>query len=232
MKLKDPILFIPGIIAPYKKNNWEYFNNIDEYIDSTYYIAPLDNWGTKEERSTELKSFIDNNISEKCFHVISHSKGGIDLEYLLDKYPTYVNKIKSHTSLNCPYKGSIIAVVFWLLSFPIQLNSRGAKIRRTLRELFPNSNKIIKRPYPEYCILAYLRAFSLTYPLFFITNLFILLTEGANDGFVSIKSARKGEVLTTYKTDHIGLIGHFFTQKRKNILKNIIKTLESKLDEN
>lgn len=231
MRVKDPILFIPGVIAPYKMGRWDYFNNIDHIMESAYYIAPLDNWGTLEKRSSELLNYINQIQSEK-FHVISHSKGGLDLEYLLEKKPELNNKILSHTSLSVPYQGSIIAFIFWILFFPFSFIPRMKTICMTLKELFPHDNNYqIKSHYPEYCIHAYLGVFSLTYPLFWLTNLFLLLSEGANDGFVSIKSATKGEVLATYKSDHVGMIGHFFTKRRKNTLKKILERIELKLNE-
>lgn len=231
MRLKEPILFIPGVIAPYQKNNWDYFNGLDEFMQSPYYIASLYHWGTLEERSNDLKDFIDQELESK-FHIISHSKGGLDLEYLIQNHPEYENKILSHTSISCPYQGSLIAYLFWLVTFPFIFIPYIKKMNSTLRELFPkNSTPTKTKNYPEYCFHAYLSIFTPTYPLFWLTNIFMLLSEGANDGFVSIKSAKKGEVLGTYKTDHIGLIGHFFTKKRKNILKNILERLESKLNE-
>lgn len=231
MNLKNPILFIPGVIAPYQKGHWKYFNELELIMSSPYYIAPLDNWGTLEQRSKELKNYIDQESNLLKFHIISHSKGGLDLEYLLDHYPEYEDRIISHTSLSCPYQGSIIAYVFWLISFPLGFIGRMKVIRSTLKQLFPKEKTYPKRSYREYYIGAYLGFLSPTYPLFWLTNIFILLSEGPNDGFVSVKSSKKGELLHLYKTDHIGLIGHFFTRKRKNILKNILKKIESKLNE-
>ena len=231
MRVKEPILFIPGVIAPYQAGSWRYFNDLDEIMQTEYYIAPLDNWGTLEQRSLELKKYIDQKLPTN-FHIISHSKGGLDLEYLLDHNPLYNTKVLSHTSLSCPYQGSLIAFIFWILFFPFTFIPRVKKINATLKELFPKADiKPINRDYPQYCLHAYLNIFTPTYPLFWITNLFLLLSEGANDGFVSIKSATKGEVLGTIKTDHIGIIGHFFTNKRKNILKKILEKIESKLNE-
>ena len=233
MRLKDPILFIPGVIAPYQLGNWHYFNNLNKFMQSKYYIAEIDSWGTLAERSLELKSYIDEHITENKIHILTHSKGGLDLEYLFQTYPEYRDRVLSHTSLSCPYGGSIIAFIFWILFFPLELSTRGKKVRATLRELFPKKRtKEIKQNYPEYCILGYLGIFTPTYPLFFITNIFILLSEGANDGFVSVKSSQKGEVLKKYKTDHIGLIGHFYTRKRQDIFENILKTIALKINEN
>ena len=48
-----------------------------------------------------------------------------------------------------------------------------------------------------------------TYPLFWLTNSLLNIFEGKNDGFVSTNSSEFGELIETYSSDHIGMIGHF-----------------------
>lgn len=226
MTKKAPILLIPGVIAPNQLKSWKYFNShkVDE---ENYYVCTMDHWGTLEKRSQAISNFIKEQFKDEKFHVISHSKGGLDLYYLLEKQPNLQNQILSHTCISCPLKGSYIATIFNVILIPLTLFPRIKEIQQTLKEISSFNIDFEQYTFKKYYIAANIKNIFLTYPLFMITYLILYIIEGKNDGFVSIKSAEHGQNLLLDQSDHISLIGHFFGKKRIKIFEDILIKIES-----
>lgn len=227
MTKKAPILLIPGVIAPNQLKSWKYFNSYKVEEDENYFVCKMDHWGTLEKRSQAISNFIKEQFKDEKIHVISHSKGGLDLYYLLEKQPHLQDQILSHTCISCPLKGSFIATIFNFILIPLTFFPRVEEIQQTLKEISSFKIDFGKYTFKKYYIAANINNILLTYPLFMITYIILLAIEGKNDGFVSIRSAEHGQSLLLGKSDHISLIGHFFGKKRKKIFDDILIKVES-----
>jgi len=226
MTKKESILFIPGIIAPSKLRDWRYFNCPKLYENSHYHIAKLDIWGTLDKRALEIACYIDRYLANENFHIISHSKGGLDFEHLLKNRKDFESRILSHTSISVPYNGSIIAGFFSLLIIPLIFIPRVYEIYQTLREVYQYRSLNKSYQFNEYCIHANIKRFYKSYPLFWLTYILCYLFEGKNDGFVSKKSAQKGITILELNCDHIEMIGHFYSKRRRKTFESIIHKTE------
>lgn len=231
MTNKAPILLIPGVIAPNNLKYWKYFNSpiLDEH--KHYHICKIDHWGTLEKRSQQIDSYIAQNLGYSNFHIISHSKGGLDLYYLLKIRPELAKQIITHTAISSPFKGSTIAKLFVYILYPFHFIPRIKEIGMTLREIANYTTQYNHYKFKQFYIASNISNLLFTYPLFIFTYVLLKLTEGPNDGFVSINSATHGDCLKIENTDHVGLIGHFFTNHRKNKFSNLLNLIEQNIYE-
>jgi len=222
---KFPILLIPGVIAPAYGKFWEYFYKIPQFLTQELgykvYVCPLPKWGDYKTRSEILKNFIQKKLPQQKFHIIAHSKGGVEARYLLEQN-LFLDQIASFTSISCPYNGSTAASFFYKLFYPLKWLSYFKPLMDSLYELQPRFyQKLWTKNENDYSFpIKYVCAqipkpiLFKTYPLFWLTSYLINKNEGSNDGFVSKQSTQFGTLIAEYKTDHIGLIGQFYGKTR------------------
>jgi hypothetical protein len=198
--MKFPVIFISGILAPTNALAWSYFNGIRHLAAAAgieAHFIPLPAWGCIEERAALIKNYLDQNLKTDKAHFICHSKGGIDLRFLLNR------DISASFALR-----------------PIRWLGRwGFRFKQTLEELdsaFLADLWLKDRPevknIPRFYVAAHqpLHWSRFLYPLFAYLGRKIQIHEGDNDGFVSVHSATWGEKMALVKTNHIGLIGHMY----------------------
>lgn len=234
---KNRVLFIPGVIAPTFRGSWSYFHNVEEIAKKSNLeaiVCPLPTWGSIETRAPILREFIQNHLKNQNFHVVAHSKGGVDFRYLLQEQPELVSQIKSLTSISVPYKGSPIADFFSTLLGPLKKIGLFPHFFATLQELKSSSMKGIWTKdfeFPIFYIGARINSLNKTYPLFWLTHYLINKKEGDNDGLVSLDSCKHGKRISIEHADHIALIGHFFIKYRAfnydKFLKKIFENIKS-----
>jgi triacylglycerol lipase len=183
-------------------------------------------FGTTENRARMIAAELESHgvfADERKAHIIAHSAGGLDARYLVSpdapRGPQLGSRIRSITTISTPHRGTPIA----------DLVNGGFKsseaIIPILKEKFPNLedgvrglttlemadfNKAVHNAeevkYFSYAgVLGHERIlegsiFAVTQPLF--------VFDGANDGWVSFRSAHWGEFKATIRADHAEEIGY------------------------
>lgn len=207
----------------------EYFRGVRAMLDAAGFevCAPrVGPFGTPAERSPQL---VDALHREHVFddsrkaHIIAHSAGGLDARYLVSpdapNGPRLAEKFRSITTISTPHRGTPIADL-------VSGFVTGAEtILSVLRDGFPHLEEGVRglttaemaefnaavhdAPGIEYFSYAGLltidrilqgTAFAPTQPLFVL--------EGANDGWVSFRSAHWREFRGTIGADHAEEIGY------------------------
>lgn len=210
----------------------DYFNGIAECLRqagvAAVYTTALPPGGSIEERADALRRFIADHVREPRFHIIAHSMGGLDSRF----YATHLGgaeRVVSLTTLATPHRGSSLAdLTSEHLVEPI-LKLIGKVGRRSWIEEFRRSTAAHHDLRPSTCA-----AFNARTPdapgvvyhswagappssalhgiLQLPAALLAHLESGANDGLVSIASARWSGYRGTVPADHISLVGWQFTR--------------------
>ena len=111
--MKYPIILVHGLAI----KNYKFiksFGNIEKILKENgfkVYTSNQDGFGSIENNANQLKDEINKIIEEEqCekVNVIAHSKGGLDIKYMIE-HLEMVDKIASFTTLCTPFKGSIVA---------------------------------------------------------------------------------------------------------------------------
>ena len=124
MSSKYPIILVHGIAAK-QLRILNAFGQIGEELKKegyTVYISDNDGFGSVENNAEQLKRFIEKVLKDtgaEKVNIISHSKGGLDSQYMIPKLGME-DKVASLTTLCTPHKGSIIASKIWDLPMPIK----------------------------------------------------------------------------------------------------------------
>lgn len=119
MACRYPIILVHGLMIRHFKR-FRAFGRIERELKSErhdVYIATHDGFGSIETNAEQLRDYISGVLlktgAEKV-HLIAHSKGGLDLKYMIKTYGMS-EKIASFTTLSTPHKGSAIASHIWRL---------------------------------------------------------------------------------------------------------------------
>ncbi|MBE6536483.1 MAG: hypothetical protein E7673_00865 [Ruminococcaceae bacterium] len=119
MACKYPIILVHGLMVRHFKR-FRAFGKIEhKLIDEGHdvYVATHDGFGSIETNAEQLRDFISDIIEKtgaEKVHLIAHSKGGLDLKYMIKEY-AMAEKIATFTTLSTPHKGSAIASHIWRL---------------------------------------------------------------------------------------------------------------------
>lgn len=119
MACKYPIILVHGLMVRHFKR-FRAFGKIERELSAEghdVYVATHDGFGAIETNAEQLRIFI-SDVLEKTgaqkVHLIAHSKGGLDLKYMIKEYKM-AEKIASFTTLSTPHKGSAVASHIWRL---------------------------------------------------------------------------------------------------------------------
>lgn len=220
MDIKNPIVFIPGAILPHNWKDGGYFNDIFKISNNRaqIHVVPVKPWASVKENAHIIHAYIEQNLSHEKIHIIAHSKGGLDINYFIKQW-SYQDNILSAYLISSPMRGTIVAnFLYWSL-FLIQKVSYIKPIFESMRDLRLNKKEL---NYSYNSITASCNLFSTPYPMFWLTIPLLFLFEGANDGMVAVRSSRVGSLFQHYSMDHVGLIGHFKTSRRKALFNEIV----------
>ncbi len=207
----------------------DYFRQVQPALQAKGFevFAPkVGPFGTPEERSGPL---VDELTAMGVFHddrrahIIAHSAGGLDARYLVSpdapNGPRLARRFRSITTISTPHRGTPIA------DLANHLVADADAILPLLRRAFPNlddgvrgltteemkdfNQRVSDSPDVEYFSYAGLltaerilegSVFGLAQPAFVL--------DGANDGWVSFRSAHWGEFRATVRADHAQEIGY------------------------
>ena len=199
----------------------EYFRDVARLLTGLGFdviIPTMDPLGTVEKRAEQLDGQIPPG---QRVHIIGHSAGGLDARFLVSPGGRgQATRVASITTICTPHRGTPIATVASKLAGP------------TLLVLFPQAVEAVKNLTPDDMAAFNLRVpdatdagvkyFSYAADLsltglgalasfFALPHLFIQSEEGKNDGWVSVTSAKRGELKGVLPTDHTGVVGWSFS---------------------
>lgn len=119
MACKYPIVLVHGLMVRHFKR-FRAFGRIERELSAEghdVYVATHDGFGSIETNAEQLRDFISGVLEATGapkVHLIAHSKGGLDLKYMIKSY-SMAGKISTFTTLSTPHKGSAIASHIWRL---------------------------------------------------------------------------------------------------------------------
>ncbi|MGL4422748.1 MAG: esterase/lipase family protein [Gemmataceae bacterium] len=193
----------------------EYFPGIRRNLELAGYsvIAPrLSPTGSIAHRAAELVNILKHEVGPRPMHLIGHSMGGLDARYAVARLglDRWVRRV---TTIGTPHRGSTFAD--WAL----------VRFARNLRPLFraaglpmdalfdlttesalrfndeiPNVPGIVYDSVAGVCEKPFLG------PEWAFPARIVGLAEGANDGVVSVQSARWGERFRVWNGDHLNIV--------------------------
>lgn len=225
MPLKNPVLFIPGAILPHDYKDGGYFKNLDQLKpNGSYYVVPVKHWASISENSAIIEEFIKINFANQKFHIVAHSKGGVDTLSWFQS-TNFRSQVLSFVSMASPFKGTKLANLLYYLSLVIP---GAGSIRSTLYDLRTNQMSVfstLDNPPNTAYISSISRKLNQISPLLMLAWIFLKISEGPNDGVVSLNSSQRGKQLKTFYCDHPALIGHFKTKKRMKYFENCLEVI-------
>jgi len=195
---------------------------------ATIYYGNQEAWATIEDNAEFLKErvleIIQNTGCEKV-NIIAHSKGGLDARYMISMLGMS-NYVASLTTFATPHRGSKLIDIIYKLPKPI-FNMIGKGLNRYFRllgdkkpdiftatEQLSNNfcekfNKQVKNAEGVY-YQSYATVMNNIFSDYILTipYLMLRLTEGKNDGLVSIESSKWGEFKGVLSTKHSRGISH------------------------
>jgi len=175
-----------------------------------------------------LRTILDAVPSDRI-SIVAHSMGGLDARYLISKMGWH-EVVDVLVTVATPHRGSPVAQLLLDQPEPVRdwfgdvadwlgthiLEDGSADIRTALRELTPAYvENTFNEEVPDHPDVAYWSygcqagegtSIPVT-PIFRYFNRYLYEREGANDGIVSVRSARWGEYISTVDADHAQQVG-------------------------
>jgi len=196
-------------------------NGFSSYYSNVSWAARL------EQRAKELEREVERIILEtkaQRVHIIAHSMGGLDARLMLynnRNNPDFIFKIASLVTLGTPHEGSPIADLFlkgtdpFIDPFKIFFGFDFSGLRDLTTDACARLNEKTREWENSPACTVYFRSyageqkFKNIIPPLAGPALLILRKEGANDGVVSVSSAKWQDkyFAGTINADHINLIG-------------------------
>jgi triacylglycerol lipase len=205
-------------------------------------VAPnVSPYNTVQARTAQwarrLQRVLDETGADRLL-LVAHSMGGLDARHLITKMGWH-DVVDLLVTISTPHRGSAVATLVldqpdlvrgWLTDMADWVGTHiledgSANIRKALRELTPEHMETRFNPdvpnhpdvtYWSYGCQAGRGTDTPIAPIFRYLNGYLYEREGANDGIVSVRSARWGEYQATVNADHgrqvglsSGLASHF-----------------------
>jgi triacylglycerol lipase len=210
----------------------DYFKGIAECLRRAgagpIFAAALPPAGGIESRANTLGEFIDEKLGTKRFHIIAHSMGGLDARHYI-AHLGGAERVISLTTLGTPHRGSPLAdlsaeVIFGYFADAIEKLGLDQLVRRLQtslgahRDLRPEDCMAFNEQTPDHPEVAYYSwagAPEAEWVPFFLKIPHMMLLKGdgggANDGLVTVESARWSGWKGTIPIDHVSMVGWQFT---------------------
>jgi triacylglycerol lipase len=231
LQLKYPIILIHGLGARSHFGPIDYFYGLPGLLreaQNRVLIPKLTALHTIEFRAKQLRDQIEKAFPEGKVNLVGHSMGGLDARYLTSRL-NFADRVASLTTIGTPHRGTSISDLAVDTLNPTTFSA----IDRFLKVIDSSSGALtqITRSYcngplaldaPNIPHVAYYSAttaianplFTKALPLFWLPHPIIKKIEGDNDGFVSVESAKWGELICVYSGDHYSQIGQFLGRAR------------------
>jgi len=231
LQLKHPIVLVHGLGARSTSGPIHYFYGLPPLLTESknqLLVASLASWHTIETRSAQLREQIEKTYPDQKVNLVGHSMGGLDARFLAAQ-PDFAERVASVTTIGTPHRGSIMGDIAIQAILGV-----GVSVLETVVKFFETSYEPLKQVSHQFCTsefmkmapdqpgVAYFSAtsaitkplFKNALPFFWLPHEIIMKTEGENDGFVSVTSAKWGDHICTYQGDHYGQIGQFLGYSR------------------
>jgi triacylglycerol lipase len=229
-KLSAPIVLVHGLCGHDRISVMgcafrDYFPGIPERLaaaGNSVLIPRLSRMCGIATRAAELKRFIEKRVPTGPVHLIGHSMGGLDSRYMVSRLGM-AERVKSVTTIGTPHRGTafadwgvrrfgrLLTPFFQLLGLSYQAfhDLTTAACRRF-------NETVVDVPGVRYLAVAGVCDGPLLSPAWKVPHGIVSRAEGANDGIVSVQSARWGEHTDVWEGDHLNLVNwpNRFAQKR------------------
>ena len=230
-RLKSPIVLAHGLLgfARMAVRGIElatYFRGIPRFLEQAgnrVILSAVPATGSIASRAESLKRAILAHADREPVHVIAHSMGGLDARHMITHLGMAGN-VLSLTTLGTPHRGTCFAdtgvdftekigLFGWLRRSPI--NHEAFEDLRTDAAARFNAETPDSPKVRYFSVAGSKRRHEMLYALRFSYDL-IAPTEGPNDGLVSVRSAKWGEILGEWNCDHVNMVG--WTGPRERLL--------------
>ena len=223
MSTKYPLVFIHGAGGFDRIFNLTYFYNIEDYLqknDYEVFVPKLTAYDRIEKRSKQIVDYVDSLGFDKV-NLLGHSLGGVDARYAISQYGLS-KKVASLTTISSPHYGtSAIDVILGIIpckvcflaskamekigmDFDVFIQMSKTYMTNEFNHNVPDSPDV---EYFSWSGKASLTGKNKVKPFLLTFFTIISLMDGANDGMVSVDSAKWGNWLGTLEVDHYGMIG-------------------------
>ena len=212
---KYPVLLMHGMGFRDRKyfNYWGRIPTALEEEGATLYYGHQDSLGSIEHNASVVKQnlvrILEENQCEKV-NIVAHSKGGLEARYMISSLGM-ADKIASLTTVSTPHQGSktidlLLRIPQWIYKTAAFFTDRffgflgddnpdfftvshqfSTEHMNEFNQNNPDSSEVYYQSY------ASVMKNPFSDIIFFWSNLFVELTEGENDGLVTVKSAQWGD---------------------------------------
>lgn len=218
--LRHPLVLIHGLFGfdSWKVAGWEaitYFRGIGEVLRSKgmrVVVPRLSPTASVADRALQLKGYIDDQFHQEKVHLVAHSMGGLDARYAISCLGMYT-KVLSLTTLGTPHRGTSAADIGvsrlermlkpWLSYLRIPHDAFYDLMTDRCAAL---NEKAIDIDGIDYFAIAGRNQGAWLSPEWWVPAGIVTLREGANDGIVSIASARHHYPGEIWEGDHLSLV--------------------------
>ena len=219
-QLKSPIVLVHGLLGfdRVQMGAWtfaHYFRSIPEMLRAAgnrVILARLNPIGGITERAAQLQTLINTESPHEPVHLIGHSMGGLDCRHMISRLGM-APRVLSLTTLGTPHRGTafadwgvkrfsrLVCPVFEFFGLPYQ----------AFQDLTTTRCKQFNAETPDAPGVRYFSVagrFEIDWltPELQLPAGIISEVEGANDGLVSVRSARWGEINDVWAGDHMNLV--------------------------
>lgn len=233
LRLKHPIVLVHGLGARSAYGPFDYFHGLPARLRAAgnrVFVANLTPWHSIDHRAQQLKEQIGEAFPdpEMKLNLIGHSMGGLDSRCLTSKLG-FAPRVASVTTIGTPNRGTTMGDIALGL-VPSRAQAAVEKVLGLMSASSGGFQQITRKYHAETfskeCAdapgVAYFSAtsaivdpvFRTALPVFWVPHRVLKGTEGDNDGFVSVESAKWGHHICTYEGDHYGQIGQFLGRSR------------------
>lgn len=226
---KYPVLLVHGAncrdFSPI--NYWGRIPDALKENGALVYFGSQDAWGTMESNAKTLKNTIDIILRQtSCgkVNIIAHSKGGLEVRYLIANY-NYEDKIASLTTISTPHNGSKTIDLLFKLKPLVYLYSGFVNLYCRMigdtkpdfyiacRQLSSHNCHHFNTQFPipsKVYFQSYAAAMKspLSDILMALPCLIISCIEGENDGLVAVSSARYNNFKGVLRSSTLRGISH------------------------
>lgn len=215
-----PIVLMHGFFGWGEAGPLSYFSGVVEHLTDLGFevfepaVSPINSMETRAEQWEQL---IEERFGDSRINIIAHSQGGLDARYMISNMG-WDDRIGALVTISTPHRGTVLADLVvglvpdtaeWIVDFILNLfdldwDGFTQITREYVQNQFnPANPDDFKVSYYSYQADAGDNCFILLELTHWVINLF----EGANDGIISVESARWGQEMGILSTDHWAIIG-------------------------
>jgi triacylglycerol lipase len=219
-RLNAPLVLVHGLcgfdeLTAFGRRIKRYFPGIREDLEAAgnrVLVARVSRTAGVARRAEDLKRFIGQHIPSGPLHVIGHSMGGLDARYMVARLGME-DRVRSVTTVGTPHRGTAFAD--WGVSRLSRLLTPFLKLfgisYQAFLDLTTDGCRRFNEDVPD---VPGVRYFSVAGqcdrawigPEWLFPYCMVARAEGANDGVVSVASARWGEHTDVWPGDHLTLV--------------------------